>query len=209
MARRTKAEAEQTRLQIIEAAREVFHERGVSRTSLEQVAAKAGVTRGAVYWHFKNKADLFFAMRNQVFLPVVDGFNQELLAAHKNDPLRGIELSLLEILEALATQPATRQTHQILTFRCEYVDEFAPVLERLHQQGGDDVAEVLFSAYSKAKSLGQLRSGLNPTVLAQDTQSFLTGLIYFFLASDGNPDHHLKARKMIRDHIGLRRANGS
>ena len=209
MARRTKAEAEQTRLQIIEAARAVFHERGVSRTSLEQVAAKAGVTRGAVYWHFKNKADLFLAMRNQVFLPVVDGFNHELLATHADDPLRGIELSLLEILEVLANQPATRQTHQILTFRCEYVDEFAPVLERLHRQGGGDVAEVLLSAYSKARSLGQLRTGLNPTALAQDTQSFLTGLIYFFLASDGDSDHYSKARKMIMDHIALRRADSA
>lgn len=206
MARRTKAEAEQTRLKIIEAARAVFHERGVSRTSLEQVAATAGVTRGAVYWHFKNKADLFFAVRDQVFLPFVDGFNQELLAAHADDPLLGIELSLIEIIDVLATQPATRQTHQILTFRCEYVDEFAPVLERLHQQRRVDVTDVLLRAYSKAKSLKQLRPGLTPASLAQDTQNFLAGLIYFFLANDGNPEQHAQARKMIRDHISLRRA---
>jgi len=69
MARKTKKDAELTRQRIIHAAREVFLVRGVSRTTMEHIAAQAGVTRGAVYWHFDNKIDLFHAMREQVFLP--------------------------------------------------------------------------------------------------------------------------------------------
>ena len=65
MGRRTKVEAAQTRQEIIDAARRVFHERGVSRTSMENVAQAAGVSRGAIYWHFENKAALFYAMREQ------------------------------------------------------------------------------------------------------------------------------------------------
>ena len=72
MVRRTKEEAEETRRQIIEAARRVFLECGVGSTSLEKIAAAAGVTRGAVYWHFKNKTDLFFAMREDAVLPFLD-----------------------------------------------------------------------------------------------------------------------------------------
>lgn len=205
MARKTKAEAEKTRLQIIEAARRVFHERGVSRTSLEQVANAAGVTRGAVYWHFRNKSDLFFAMRDQVFLPVVDGVNRDLIAAHADDPLLGIELSLLEVIDVLSTQPATRETHQILAFRCEYVDEFAPVLERMHRQGEGDVGELLMDAYSRAKALGHLKPGLQPKALVMDTRAFLAGLIYFLLAGDGDAALRRQTRKMVRDHIAIRR----
>ena len=54
MVRKTKEEAEQTRKDILNAARIVFHECGVSRSSLEKIAKAAGVTRGAIYWHFKD-----------------------------------------------------------------------------------------------------------------------------------------------------------
>lgn len=206
MARKTKAEAELTRLQIIDAARREFHARGVGRTTLEQIATAAGVTRGAVYWHFKNKEDLFFAMRNQVFLPVVDGFNHELLATHADDPLLGIELSLLEIIDTLATQPAVRETHQILAFRCEYVDEFQPVLESFHIADRNDFTKIIADAYARARTLKQLRDGLDPGVAAMDTRMFTTGLVYSWLASEGDPVFHESARKMIRDHMDMRRA---
>ena len=50
--RRTKEQAEQTRVAILEAAERLFLEKGVAQCSLEQIARAAGVTRGAVYWHF-------------------------------------------------------------------------------------------------------------------------------------------------------------
>ena len=63
--RRTKHDSEQTRQQILAAARSEFAHRGVTRTTLEHIARSAGVTRGAIYWHFANKAELFRAMRDQ------------------------------------------------------------------------------------------------------------------------------------------------
>ena len=57
--RKTKAEAQKTREQLLQSALDTFLENGVSRTSLAAIARNAGVTRGALYWHFKNKEDLF------------------------------------------------------------------------------------------------------------------------------------------------------
>lgn len=57
--RKTKAEAEFTRQNLLEAAFQVFMETSYERTSLEQICKKAQVTRGAAYWHFKNKYELF------------------------------------------------------------------------------------------------------------------------------------------------------
>lgn len=57
--RRTKAEAEQTREALIEAAAELFWKHGAARTSVLDIAAHAGLTRGAFYHHFKNKAAAF------------------------------------------------------------------------------------------------------------------------------------------------------
>ena len=63
MARKTKEEALTTRAHIIDAARRVFHAEGVNRSTLDKVAQAAGVTRGAVYWHFANKTELFLAVK--------------------------------------------------------------------------------------------------------------------------------------------------
>lgn len=56
--RRTKLESEQTRRQILDAAEECFREKGITRTTLQMIAARAGCTRGAIYWHFSEKHDL-------------------------------------------------------------------------------------------------------------------------------------------------------
>lgn len=50
-----------TRTQLLEAAGELFRRRGFAATSLEQVAAEAGLTKGAVYAHFSSKVDLFLS----------------------------------------------------------------------------------------------------------------------------------------------------
>lgn len=70
MVRRTKEEAQETRSQILEAAEQAFYERGVARTTLADIAARAGVTRGAIYWHFSNKSDLLQALLDTLHEPL-------------------------------------------------------------------------------------------------------------------------------------------
>src|SRR5690606_8881384 len=67
--RRTKEDAEQTRAGNLDDGERLFRWRGVAHTSLEHIARAAGVTRGAVDWHFQIQAVLFNAMLNQVRLP--------------------------------------------------------------------------------------------------------------------------------------------
>ncbi len=64
--RRNKTDSLQTRANLLHAALDVFDQFGVSRATLAQIAAAAGVTRGALYWHFKNKEELFDAMCEQM-----------------------------------------------------------------------------------------------------------------------------------------------
>lgn len=58
MARRTKAEAEKTRQKILEAALDCFAEEGYERTTFEDLASRIELTKGAIFWYFKSKADL-------------------------------------------------------------------------------------------------------------------------------------------------------
>ncbi len=69
MARRTKEDALKTRETILDAAIDLFASKGVSSTTLANIASQAGVTRGAVYWHFSNKEELVESLRDMVLEP--------------------------------------------------------------------------------------------------------------------------------------------
>ena len=131
MVRNTKENAELTRLKIIEAARQSFLTRGVSRTSMEQIAAEAGVTRGAIYWHFANKKEIFTAMREQVFLPLIDRMDENLQLENIDDPLEQLIQFLNGTIETLNESLETRQTYEILMIKCEYVDDLVEVLDQM------------------------------------------------------------------------------
>ena len=62
MARRTKQEAEQTRKDILQATLDMFCEKGYTRTTLDDIASRIGLTKGAVYWYFRNKPDILKAL---------------------------------------------------------------------------------------------------------------------------------------------------
>ncbi len=204
MARKTKEEAERTRQRIIRAARQVFHERGVSRTSLEQIAKAGGVTRGAVYWHFANKADLFFALREQVSVPLLARVDGLLLAEGLADPLAGIERALNAFFQTLEERPEVRQIFEIMVSRCEYVDEFAAVQAEVNKPALDFLGKVEI-AYRRAWERGALRPGLEPQTVALDTWAFACGLFHYLLA--GCPDEAWRQQvpDMIAAHIALRR----
>src|SRR5262245_16457577 len=60
--RKTKEEADITRQRLLDAALKVFSHQGYTATRLEDIAAEAEVTRGAIYHHFGGKAELYNAM---------------------------------------------------------------------------------------------------------------------------------------------------
>jgi AcrR family transcriptional regulator len=65
-------QGEATRLALTTAARELFGERGYAATSIDEVASRAGVTKGAFYHHYGGKADLFQEVYEQVMREVSD-----------------------------------------------------------------------------------------------------------------------------------------
>ncbi|SEH82163.1 DNA-binding transcriptional regulator, AcrR family [Mycolicibacterium rutilum] len=82
---------------LVRAARDLFAENGYEATSLEAVAARAEVTKGAVYHHFKGKPQLFEA----VFTREIDDMAAPLLAAYrsKRDPWAGFHTACQAFLD--------------------------------------------------------------------------------------------------------------
>ncbi|MEO8938077.1 MAG: TetR family transcriptional regulator [Burkholderiaceae bacterium] len=206
MVRRTKEESLETRRAIIAAAREVFYTHGVTRTSLEQIAVAAGVTRGAIYWHFADKAELFYAMRDEVKVPLADRSDVALAAGETDlDPLQRVERFLEVILEQMTGDEATRKTFEIMTFKCEYVGEFARDLDaacRMHTEMRDKLAKL----YREAQLRGILRTGVTPLCAASDTLIFVSGLIKIWIVDEDGSLVRKHARRLVVDHVEGKRA---
>lgn len=126
--RRTKEDAEQTRLKIIAAALELFSRNGYSNTTLAMIADEAGFSRGPIYWHFKNKDELYQA---------VLGFSQEPLEqlieqshAMKERPLAAVEYFISEWFRLLLENRWHRQSFEILLNKTELTEQMADTLKR-------------------------------------------------------------------------------
>lgn len=207
MVRKTKEDAAITRQRIIDAAREVFLQKGVSRTSLEHIASHAGVTRGAVYWHFQNKAELFYAMREQVFLPLIDRMDDTLLAEQDEqaqDPLGRIRKHLENTIQILDQDLTTRETYEVMMTKCEYVDEFAEVLKSI-LSNCSGLVHKLELTYSRAQALGQVSLQLTAAELAMDTHLFFSGLLHMWVKDSEGALFRNHALQLIDTHIRLRK----
>jgi len=204
MVRKTKEDAELTRQRIIDAARAVFLTRGVSRSTLEHIAAQAEVTRGAVYWHFKNKTEIFHAIRDQVFLPLIDRMDDTLTVESTEDALTQIENSLCDTINELNENIEMRQTYEIMMIKCEYVDEFATVLQQI-LGNCSNITEKIQHAYERAKSQNLLTGTHTPRALALDTHLFFSGLLHIWVKDADGSRFRFQATELIKSHINLRR----
>jgi AcrR family transcriptional regulator len=107
--RRTQAErSTATRGALVAAARRLFAERGYAAVGTPEVAAAAGVTRGALYHQFSDKADLFLAVYEQVEQEVTERIGELVVAAGARDPLEALTAGAEAFLEACAEPDINR-----------------------------------------------------------------------------------------------------
>ena len=177
--RRTKENAEKTRIALLAAAETLFLEKGVARTSLEHIARQAGVTRGAVYWHFANKAHLFNAMLNQVRLPP-EHLAERMRGCPEHDPL----LTLRELcIEAIASLARDEQKHRIFTVllrRCEFTEELREA-EARHEAFINLFIDLCEQQFSSPTVSPRLHAGLSPRLAARSVHALLIGLFHDWL----------------------------
>lgn len=179
MARRTKEDAQATRSQLLDAAERLFQSKGVSRTSLNDIALAAGTTRGAIYWHFKDKADLFNAMMERVTLPL----ERTLTLAHvdtADDPVAEIRGAMLEALRIIASDAQTRRVLKIATHQVEYTAELSAVQER-HVRVHQECLGRNRQALARAFSARQLAAPTSIECAALGLQVLVEGLVQQWL----------------------------
>ena len=179
MVRRTKEDAEETRHQLLEAAQRVFAEKGVSRTSLQDIAQAAGVTRGAIYWHFKNKAELFNAMMDSAVLPMEQAMQQ---IGHDagQDPLVELERAMLQTMRSIESNARTRAIFEVATLKVEYVDELLAVKQR-HVKCYLDGTQQMQRSLEDAAARRAVTLAVPAAVAAHGLHALMVGLIHTWM----------------------------
>jgi AcrR family transcriptional regulator len=145
-----------TRDHLIETAGKLFGERGYAGTPLEEVVARAGLTRGAVYHHFKDKRSLFEAVVDRVLLDLVNDVERRTV---RQAVARGEEREADAIeffVEALCDGP----THRILSV------EGPSVIgrERWSQLMGERLLDPVRRVVEQGVAVGNLDASLVPGV---------------------------------------------
>jgi TetR/AcrR family acrAB operon transcriptional repressor len=179
MARRTKEDALVTRDLLLDAAERVFQRRGVSRTSLQEIAQEAGLTRGAIYWHFENKADVFDAMMQRVTLPMVAHLNSQ-PQSEASDPLQHLRRNVATAFHQTVHDQQVRRVFEIASHKVEYVDELQALRER-HIAEREACMGDLDRLLALAVERNQLAPGTSVRVAAIGLHALIDGLMHNWL----------------------------
>src|SRR5215472_12644600 len=171
--KRTADAAAQTREALIEAGLAVFSERGVSGAALEDIAKRAGVTRGALYHHFADKAELYGAAVKEQWQEV---FKPLLAHLHRDgEPLKRIENFLSHYFATLENEPKVRRLLEVTMLRTEVVPELRRALKskgQAFEAWADAIADVL----EEGKKAKALRAGVSPRIGAAAVVAFANGV---------------------------------
>jgi len=199
VARKTKEDALETRNQLLDAAERVFFEKGLSQTSLMDIAEAAGLSRGAIYWHFKNKNDLFEAMADRIRLPL-ENLTDTCADEKEPNPLGRLRDFLIQALRETTRNPRRKRVLSILFFKCE-LNSDAKQLEIRRQTACLEYIQDIEQCLKNAIDKGQLPADLNTHQAAIANQALISGLISSWLFLPGSFDLDAYAQTMVDGYL--------
>lgn len=195
MVRRTKADTEITRQGILDAASHVFVDKGVAKATLEQIARAAGVTRGAIYWHFKNKQDLFQALYDQFYTSFIESVLKDLENDHPA-PLTQLQQLCVALFQDLSSNIDKQRVLSLFMLRCDYSGELASILECQNKRKLRSL-EVFSEYFKRAQQRGHLAEQACPHTLTLSLQCYLSGMAYEYLRNPNAYDLASNAEPML------------
>tara|TARA_B100000378_G_scaffold251460_1_gene226191 strand:- start:2729 stop:3367 length:639 start_codon:yes stop_codon:yes gene_type:complete len=193
--KRTKEEAENTRDDLLLSAIQIFSEKGVARATLAEIAKGAGVTRGAVYWHFENKAQIFDALHERMYRPFLDGILKGLEKEHPN-PLEQLRDLWIELFIDLEKDERRKQALTLFMRKCNYSGDLAPYKEE-HQKKQEQSIKAFEDYLEKYKNNGNLPRGVDSKTLTEGMFCYMKGILFQYLDEPETYNIQKKAPQLI------------
>jgi len=200
MPRKTKEETEITRQRILDTALELFRQQGYVRTTLEQIAQRAGYTRGAIYWHYKNKQELLMMLSEEVEKEVAPEI--DLLFRSKPESLEDLLHMAHHYLLLFENHQRYRDLHEILYLRTEWTEELALFREKDHEEL-QYLLKFLTKTFRDLRKRGEFRKEMRPEDAAREMCVFFTGTITLWLWYPNLFSLKDDAERMLRHTLGI------
>lgn len=176
-----KFRAEVTRQVILDAAEEVFFEAGLSGATLEAIAQRSNVTRGAIYWHFTNKMEVFEAIFERT-LSLYEALIADI--TNKATSLKEFEDFLIKLLQDIAGDPKKRRALCILLLRHECLPQEHKILANAFDSS-DRLIDSLAGFFSRIGATTDTEEKASSQLLAQAFQFYMQGMLsHFFQRPD-------------------------
>lgn len=195
--RRSKEEAEQTRTAILDAAERLFVERGFAATPLEAIAQAAGATRGALYWHFCDKAALLYALHERSFLP-----QEQILTAvaecDSGDPLVALLDATRAALASFEADESCQRTFRIMSDLSSGADGCAHAA-----RVESEMRAVVERIMRRAKQAGSLHPAFSPAEAAVFLTATIVGLFTEWLRSGKAFPLALRGDRLLRCQVAM------
>lgn len=181
MARKTKEDAERTYHQLLDAATKLFIRQGVAKTTLSEIAAEAGMTRGAVYWHFDNKDAVIQALWERNGTRLHQAFNEMLRQIVPPQPAQNFRTAIKDMVQSVVNEPELGQIVRIVMHNVEFTDE-QTTLQLFLKSKQEELYSVMESAFLALQKHQALRMNLATELLAHSLLSYIHGLIHSHLS---------------------------
>jgi TetR/AcrR family acrAB operon transcriptional repressor len=176
--RRTKEEAAETRKALLDAALKVFSAQGYAATKLEDIAQQAGVTRGAIYWHFGSKAELYNVLVSETWKHIdemIDRAVEEGGAA-----IEIIRRIMIGYITSFETDTKLRAVTELTWFKTENL----PELEEAYASKTAGVREGIAATVEGLQygmATGEIRTDLDPWDIARAIIAYQNGVVLIWL----------------------------
>lgn len=179
---------------IIEAAEKHFSLLGFEKTTLDDISGENGKCKTSVYYHFKNKHDIFKSVIEKEFNSVREELQKVIENAGQNH-IEGMRKYLFVRLESIQRQGAYRR---FASSRFAYGDNHVSRVVSDARSGFDNWEKNYFeSTINKGLKLGLIPSGISPTVFSSTLANVLKALEIQFFSSDNKDEVYSTYKGMI------------
>jgi len=176
--RRTKEEAAVTRATVLKAALSVFSAKGYAAATLDDVASAAKVTRGAIYWHFKSKADLYNTLTGELSARGATLVQQAV--AEGGTFLEILRRVFVRQCALIEEDKEARAVMELALFKTGLNPELQ-VGRKKQLEAGNALLEGITETMRQGIALGDLRNDIDPADMARAFIAFENGAIQLWL----------------------------
>lgn len=178
--RRTKEDAELTRKAILASAMDLLYEKGYSKTTFDEIAKRINLTKGAVYWYFRNKPDIVAAL-------ITDFANNHLQLMKQFIPETGDvsfdDLIKMEIfnIRCIQEQSTIYKFVFFITCQMEWSEAIITKISSQLEETKQKFNELYLDVLERMKKAKKIKADTNVKVIYELIESVNSGLMHRYL----------------------------